>query len=385
MERKEVKKKRVLCYALHDFLNIIDTVTDSRGMLPENAAVISICPYDCEVSGEFHYLSADMGNVLNMDFDDGGPEEYWNGEDRYDYLLDHWLDFGNECSNAIRGFNFISNYDHKTPVHFLDYGQSYEMVKFIDRMMNDDRLSDIYVHCTAGASRSQGVVRYILDTYDGNGFSISLNEDNPCLTPNAHVVMMLKRVARVYFDWKDLESKYNNLVNEVPEEVALKRNVYEVNIENIYSNSRENEEETSYDLESLYEDELWFLMLCYFSNNDLVAQLDFCAPDKESRDLVCGRDLLNDVNFPWLYDYFAFDTDYIGSSMCRHPLRLYSPYYDSECSIISKIEVIHWLADGSRNRVELPKMSQLFKTREEMVNYMTGLFEEKKNQKKTIC
>ena len=46
-----------------------------------------------------------------------------------------------------------------------------------------------------GVSRSQGVVRYILDTY-GDEYDIKTNPNNPCLTPNIHVVLMLKRAFR---------------------------------------------------------------------------------------------------------------------------------------------------------------------------------------------
>ena len=379
-----MKTKQVLCYGLLDFINEIKTLVPLEGehILPSNCAVISICPKDYINSGEFHYFDdVKNKNVLNMDFDDGGPEEYWKGEDRYDTLMKQWQESG-DYVKFMPAFDFISNYDKKTPVHFLDYGQAYDMVRFIDRVMNDDNIETIYLHCTAGVSRSQGVVRYILDTYDGNGFYIELNENNPCLTPNAHVVMMLKRMSRMYFGWVDVQQKYQHLISETPENIIPKKNVYEISVTNIYSSTRDKKEIGNYDVNSLYEDELWFLMLCYFSYNCDDEQLGFCAKDEQSRDYVCGRNLLEDTNFPWLYDYFSFDVDYIGCSMCRHPLRLYSPYYDSECNIISNIEVTHWLEDGSRSRVTLPKMNQLFKTREEMIDYMTNLYEENKKIKK---
>ena len=68
----------------------------------------------------------------------------------------------------------------------------------------------MYIHCAVGASRSQGVVRYIVDTY-GDEFDIKLNPNNPNNTYNPHVVMMLKRAYRkLYNDMyeKDVENNY---------------------------------------------------------------------------------------------------------------------------------------------------------------------------------
>ena len=376
-----MKKKKVLCYGLLDFLNIMGAMTGPRRILPGHLAVVSICPSETKTSGEFHYFG-DARNVLNMDFDDGGPEEYWDGEDRYDNLFNYWMSFGNDYSKLKYAFDFTSNHDKESKVHFLDYGQAYRMVEFIDNMMTDDSIDAIYVHCTAGLSRSQGVVRYIIDTYDGNGYEIEINKNNPCMTPNAHVTLMLKRVSWLYFDRHNTAMKYENFITETPDDIVPKRDVYEINVTNTFDDRRDDEENSSYDVESLFEDELWFLMLCYFSNNWLDEQLSFCAQDRNSRNSVCGRDLLNDANFPWLYDYFHFDTSYVGMGLCIHPLRLYSPYYDMECNVIKDIEIFHWLSDGSRQRVTLPTMNRLFKTREEMIEYMTGLFEELKNKRK---
>lgn len=374
MANKKEKIVQVLCYDLLGFQARMKALTDAEHNVPKHSAVISICPAGY-VFGESHFFD-DGPYVLNMDFDDGGPTEYWkNGEDHYDDLFDYWLEFG-EFTRHPSAFDFQSKEKPEVRIHFMDYNDAYRCVKFIDRVMNDDDIDIIYVHCTAGVSRSQGVVRYIIDEYDHNGFKIVTRENNPCMTPNPHVVLMLKRAGRLFFDRKDVRGKYEYLVKETQDSVVPKKNVYEIIVKNDFDNHRNDySEETTYDIDDLFEDELWFLLLCYFSDNFSDEQLSFCAPDKKSRKNICGRDLMDDVNFPWLYDYFKYYG--MGVPKCPHPLRLYCPYYDSECNVITDITVYHWLEDGSRNLVNLPKMPQLFKTREEMVEYMTGLFNKK--------
>ena len=77
-------------------------------------------------------------------------------------------------------------------MHALNYTEAKRLVEFIDGRIKEG--DNIYVHCSAGASRSQGVVRYILDTYPDIDWET--RKDNPCLTPNYHVIRMLKRIYR---------------------------------------------------------------------------------------------------------------------------------------------------------------------------------------------
>ena len=65
-----------------------------------------------------------------------------------------------------------------------------KLAEFIENNIN----SDFYVHCEAGYSRSQGVVRYILDVYGEENFET--RRCNPCRTPNLFVTAMLKRAYR---------------------------------------------------------------------------------------------------------------------------------------------------------------------------------------------
>lgn len=66
--------------------------------------------------------------------------------------------------------------------------QARKVVKFIDENIG----KNFYIACRAGHSRSQGIVRYILDVYGEH----ETREENPCLTPNSYVVAILKRAYR---------------------------------------------------------------------------------------------------------------------------------------------------------------------------------------------
>ena len=71
-----------------------------------------------------------------------------------------------------------------------DDSLSLETALRICKFIQDNIGKNFYIHCSAGVSRSQGVVRYALDTYG----DYETNPDNPCVCPNVHVTRMLKRV-----------------------------------------------------------------------------------------------------------------------------------------------------------------------------------------------
>ena len=113
-------------------------------------------------------------------------------------------------SNAYFSHLYISgpNKEFVDLVHALNYEEAYNLVDWIDWRIKHDET--IYIHCAVGASRSQGVVRYIVDTY-GEKYDIRLNPDNPNNTYNPHVVMMLKRAYRKFYNdiyEKDVRDNY---------------------------------------------------------------------------------------------------------------------------------------------------------------------------------
>ena len=67
--------------------------------------------------------------------------------------------------------------------------QADKIVEFIESNLGRNFL----IHCRAGASRSQGVWRFIMDMYPENYKECTDNLSNPCLSPNIEVVAKLKR------------------------------------------------------------------------------------------------------------------------------------------------------------------------------------------------
>ena len=118
-----------------------------KDSVPANVAVISICNIDDPE--DVHYFKSDDHNIINVEFNDCGENE--------DGCLD--------VSTATR------------------------LVDFIESHIG----CDFYIHCNAGKSRSQGIARYILDMHPDQDYKTLVN--NPCTTPNYHVVTLLKRIA----------------------------------------------------------------------------------------------------------------------------------------------------------------------------------------------
>lgn len=195
--------KNILCYSHYDF----DKIMKNNGWIdspPKGVSCISICsPNEYDLSE--HWFKVDYNKntnhnrVFNLDIDDCGP--FWFGHlenDCYDKALELYNKGNLKQSNAYFSHNYISgaNKEYFEVLHILDYEEAFKLVDWLDWRIKHDDI--IYIHCAVGASRSQGVVRYILDTY-GHEYDIKTNPDNPCLTPNSHVVMMLKRAYRQLF------------------------------------------------------------------------------------------------------------------------------------------------------------------------------------------
>ena len=200
---KEIRN--VLCYSHIDFDKIMEN-NKWIDKLPLGVFAISICSPN-EVDLSEHWFKNDyntLGNdhnprVFNLDIDDLSPFWFENHESEcYDTALDLYNNEKIKQSNAYFSHLYISgeNKERVDVVHALDYEESFNLVRWIDYRIKYDET--IYIHCAVGASRSQGVVRYIVDTY-GNEYDIRLNPDNPNNTYNPHVVMMLKRAYRELF------------------------------------------------------------------------------------------------------------------------------------------------------------------------------------------
>ena len=197
--------RNILCYSHYDF----DRIMEKNGWVdspPKGVSCISICsPNEGDLSEHWfkNYISVGLKDVknfrvFNLDIDDISPFWFENHESKcYDDALDLYNEGRIKQSNAYFSHLYISgtNREFVDIVHALDYEESFKLVRWIDWRIKYDET--IYIHCAVGASRSQGIVRYIVDTYGGE-YDIRLNPDNPNNTYNPHVVMMLKRAYRKF-------------------------------------------------------------------------------------------------------------------------------------------------------------------------------------------
>ena len=191
--------KNILCYSHYDFDNIM-RANNWIDKLPQYVSAISICsPNEGDLAehwfkNDYNVIGEDHNpRVFNLDIDDISPFWFENHESKcYDDALDLYNNGKIKQSNIYFNHLYISgaNREWVDIVHALDYEESFKLVRWIDWRIKYDET--IYIHCAVGASRSQGVVRYIVDTYKYD-YDIRLNPNNPNNTYNPHVVMMLKR------------------------------------------------------------------------------------------------------------------------------------------------------------------------------------------------
>lgn len=80
--------------------------------------------------------------------------------------------------------------------------QAEAIVRFLDRAVKEGK--NIYVHCRAGRSRSQAIVRYVKSRFPGPWLTNPFNPDD---TPNYHVLSKLREIAY------EEEQKSDNLDN----------------------------------------------------------------------------------------------------------------------------------------------------------------------------
>lgn len=141
-------RKKLYCYSRSDILlpeTLMEIITDP------NPVVVSISSStDTPLTSETFGLSSDK--FISLSFDDLS-----------------------ECENC-------------PPLHAMTEEEAMLLYNFIESNLDNN----FYVHCDAGKSRSQAVVRYILDMYGGEE-EWEIRKENPCLTLNYHVLGNLKR------------------------------------------------------------------------------------------------------------------------------------------------------------------------------------------------
>ena len=181
---------KLYCYSHEDFNNLMNDLKLYEA--PING--ISVISITSAIDVNPNHWFKESENVINLDFNDISPEMWWN-RDYYDKTFSMWC----EHKDCVDFFNY--NHDNIN-LHAMNWDEAERLVKFIDKRIKAG--DDIYVHCSAGASRSQAVVRYILDTYYDMNFET--RKSNPCITPNWHVVRMLKRIYNNFYYKNDTDT-----------------------------------------------------------------------------------------------------------------------------------------------------------------------------------
>lgn len=154
---------KVYCYSRFDFVKEMQRLSWNDETLPKNVAIISICCTDpvkqhwkskgYDGNEDEHYFS-DAENVFNVDFDD---------------ITEPTQDCGDFTATCITD------------------EQANKLVDFIAKHHD----CDFYIHCNAGKSRSQAVVRFITEWF-GVTRTIETRKENPCLYPNICVLNSLR-------------------------------------------------------------------------------------------------------------------------------------------------------------------------------------------------
>ena len=212
------------CYSKEDF----DKTALSLGWKKEPGPTVAVISIGCTNEYERpHMYGNDTPRVLNVDFDDVSPETWWNESnsdvDYYDEAMNMYVRERQQGKEHIESNRMFWRVDEnknddgevidKSVIHAIDYEQADKIERFIEMCV--EKNLHIYVHCAAGASRSQAVVRYILDTYPDVHWMT--RQANPCRTPNIHVVRMLKR-AHIFNNAKD-EKLTEEIVDDKQEDV----------------------------------------------------------------------------------------------------------------------------------------------------------------------
>ena len=92
-------------------------------------------------------------------------------------------------------FNFYKEDENgkHLDLRLFNYEQAYLLAAWINVQILNGH-DNFYVHCAAGMSRSQAIVRYIIDTYVD--YDWKTRKENPCDYYNNHMLLMLKRATR---------------------------------------------------------------------------------------------------------------------------------------------------------------------------------------------
>lgn len=189
-------KNNVLVFSKEEFRDIVEFIKDK-----DDVAIISV---------------------------EATPEcaKYWLVEEKDDSDNRHLI----TSSNRVLNVNFDDlNEDREYKGHLfkaISKEQAKEIVDFIELNLG----KQFIIHCKAGKSRSQGIARFILDTYPDYYEECLENKYNPCLYPNITVLTSLKRAYREkWFEdcgpsshpWLDFDRQLERLIRQYKEHGSL--------------------------------------------------------------------------------------------------------------------------------------------------------------------
>ena len=151
-----------------------------------------------------------------------------------------------------------------------------------------------------------------------------------------------------------LETKYASKV-KIVQLRKPQREWYKVHI--ICEFDDESEMHDTIEINDLFNDELYFLVLCYIFNwNDEFLQIN----PKDEEEPVGGYKVAEDTNFTWLKHYL---------------LNVGLAFGEPEYKVISVFGRDIFYYDGKEEgKILLPDMAELFESREEMREYMNNLY-----------
>lgn len=160
-------KPLLMCYSYEGFCRKLKQEFWFDGNLPSDWIFISIGEYmSCE--REPHPLE-ENDQVINLNFDDISGYRPWDANPEFG-----WTEEYKELYKYTYGMN-----DKDTE----------RLFSFLQKNIG----KNVMIHCSAGISRSQGVVKFLLDCYPDIYKEENTNKDNPCRHPNLHVTSLLKK------------------------------------------------------------------------------------------------------------------------------------------------------------------------------------------------
>jgi hypothetical protein len=163
----------VHCVSFNEFKQIAYT-NEWENSVHDNIAIISINnSKHCSAPGEYH-ICRDAYNVLNLNFDDVDPVAYGLSDNAISYTYED-----------------VNNSNEYITVDFFNSKMAERVVDFIER----NKEKNFVIHCSAGISRSQAFVKYIINVYS-NEYDWETNPNNPCIHPNGFVYSKLMEVYR---------------------------------------------------------------------------------------------------------------------------------------------------------------------------------------------